>query len=49
VVRLALLGTALLMISGALVTDVAGFGLIAALLLWQIKLAPALIQKKAAI
>jgi TRAP-type uncharacterized transport system fused permease subunit len=49
VVRLALLGTALLMISGALVTDVAGFGLIAALLLWQIKLAPALVQKKAAI
>jgi TRAP transporter 4TM/12TM fusion protein len=49
VVRLALLGSALLLISGALVTDVAGFGLIAALLLWQIKLAPALVQKKAAV
>jgi TRAP transporter 4TM/12TM fusion protein len=49
VVRIALLGAALLMISGAVVTDLLGFGLIGGLLLWQIKLAPALMQRKAAI
>jgi TRAP transporter 4TM/12TM fusion protein len=42
VVRAALIGAALLMISGSLVTDAAGLVLVAALLLWQLKLGPAL-------
>ncbi|AGA35418.1 TRAP-type uncharacterized transport system, fused permease component [Thioalkalivibrio nitratireducens DSM 14787] len=46
-VRVVLFGTALLMISGAVVTDLAGLALFATALLWQLKLAPALVQRTA--
>ncbi|AHE99778.1 TRAP transporter permease [Thioalkalivibrio paradoxus] len=42
-----LFGTALLMISGTVVTDLTGLALFAAALLWQLKLAPVLVQRTA--
>jgi TRAP transporter 4TM/12TM fusion protein len=47
VLRVVLLGTALLMISGTLMTDLMGLGLVVAMLIWQLKLAPPAMPKPA--
>ncbi len=47
VLRVLLMGTALLMISGTLTTDLLGLGLVAGMLFWQLKIAPPLAPKPA--